>query len=230
MLVGGSLAYAASKDGPSDPETLRLPIPSERRRYPSVRGYAAPLMSGSGTHGAIDVVLPVGTPIYSIGTGEVSRVVFDHKVAGTFIEIKHSRPGRSIDGSGVIEDQLYSRYLHLSSPTPHVSTVKVGDKVKAGDLIGLSGGKPGDYGAGNTTTPHLHLELWRGRPYSGGRTIDPANFINVICPEKTEKGDDGQLQCLPEASRTLGLMSVVGGTVLLSGIAAVVAIRVRRSQ
>lgn len=131
-----------------------------------VRGFAAPLLSGSGTHGAVDVGLPVGTPIYAVADGVVHRVAYDHRAAGTYIEIAHA-------------GGLYSRYLHLSAPTPSAPTVQKGQSVKAGDEIGKSGGAPGMYGAGNTTAPHLHFEIWMGPPFGGGRRVDPEAHVKM---------------------------------------------------
>lgn len=58
-------------------------------------------------------------------------------------------------------------YAHLS----HIS-VRNGETVDAGELIGLSGGIPGEPGAGNSTGAHLHYELRiKGIP------TDPAPYI-----------------------------------------------------
>lgn len=56
----------------------------------------------------------------------------------------------------ILHDGGVSVYAHLSS-----LMVEVGDVVKAGDLIGLSGGCPGDPCAGNSSGCHLHFEYQR---------------------------------------------------------------------
>lgn len=113
---------------------------------------------GSGKHEAVDIGMPVGTPIRALASGRVNFVAYDHSSAGTYIEIDHrSALARLLGLPG-----YYSRYLHLSQPTPSNPTVEVGDFVFKGQKIGLSGGEPGAYGAGNTTGPHLHLEVLKG--------------------------------------------------------------------
>lgn len=112
-------------------------------------------------HGAIDIPVDVGTPVWSIGEGTVRQVTYNHGTAGTYVNIEHP-------------NGYWSRYLHLSGVN-----VKVNDRVKAGTTIGLSGGAPGAYGAGRSTGPHLHLELWRGQPYAGGSTVDPLGYLTT---------------------------------------------------
>ncbi len=85
-------------------------------------------------HLGTDYAVPVGTKLFTIADGIVIKSKFD-RLAGHFINIRH--PNGSV-----------SRYLHLSR-----RYVKVGDKVSKGDLIGLTGN------SGQTTGPHLHLEL-----------------------------------------------------------------------
>ena len=55
------------------------------------------------------------------------------------------------------------RYLHLKR-----ILVKPGDLIHEGDIIGYTGGASGDYGQGNSTGQHLHLEY-----YPGGIDQDP---------------------------------------------------------
>ena len=59
----------------------------------------------------------------------------------------------------------------------HVSDIMVmdGQSVKAGDVIGLSGGTPGTKGAGlYTTGPHLHFEILKD-----GVHVDPLEYMNL---------------------------------------------------
>lgn len=61
---------------------------------------------------------------------------------------------------------VYSGYLHQSE-----ILVKVGDRVKAGQLIGRVGG------TGRVTGSHLHLEIW-----VGGVQVDPMDWLNQAYP------------------------------------------------
>lgn len=94
-------------------------------------------------HRGIDIGLPVGSPIYAVDSGVVQHAGWqdanDHKKGGgIFIKISHG-------------DSKDSFYMHLSS-----LNVAKGDEVKAGQLIGSSGD------TGDSTGPHLHLELRQG--------------------------------------------------------------------
>ena len=71
---------------------------------------------------------------------------------GRFPEESPSRCGNQIRLRG--DDEVAYTYCHLSRVD-----VAVGDRVAAGDLVGLSGGEPGAPGAGNTTSPHLHFAM-----------------------------------------------------------------------
>ena len=57
-------------------------------------------------------------------------------------------------------------YAHLQSWTSEKT-------VKAGDVIGISGGGLNDVNRGSSTGPHLHLEVWVGGTRTkGGTKID----------------------------------------------------------
>ncbi len=58
---------------------------------------------------------------------------------------------------------LKTRLAHLKS-----QQVKVGDRVKAGQIVALSG----DTGTLADAGPHLHFEVWKD-----GRPIDPATIV-----------------------------------------------------
>ena len=85
-------------------------------------------------HQGQDITIPIGTPIYAPADGVVKRAYYVGGF-GNHVKIKH--------GSG------YSTiFAHLSK-----FKVKYGQKVKRGDLIGLTGN------TGRTTAPHLHYEI-----------------------------------------------------------------------
>ena len=122
-------------------------------------------------HKGNDYGVPTGTPISAIGDGKV--IYSDlHKNAdktksyGNLIVIEH-----------IVDGQFYhSRYAHLSA-----RDVKIGNSVKAGQVIGKSGGEAGLIESGNSTGPHLHLEL-RKAAKEGMNYFDPE--LKLLAPNE----------------------------------------------
>lgn len=88
--------------------------------------------SGQNFHNGIDLARPRGTPVFAAGGGTVS-VVSSDSVSGNFVNIGH--------GSG-----WASVYCHLDR-----ALVSPGQRVEAGDLIGVMGS------TGASTGSHLHF-------------------------------------------------------------------------
>ncbi len=101
--------------------------------------------------------------IYATQDGTVEWSGYKSGGIGNCIYIKH-------------DDGVYwSNYMHLDS-----MSVSVGDKVKAGQQIGIMGNSGGDYAI------HLHFELSPdGNFHSGGNTIDPESYLQVTGDNKT---------------------------------------------
>lgn len=99
-------------------------------------------------HYGIDFSIKTGTPIYATGNGVVKLVQTSFGGYGKQIEINH--------GYGYC-----TKYAHLSK-----FIVKQGQKVKRGELIGLSGN------TGKSTSPHLHYEVIKD-----GIKVNPVNFF-----------------------------------------------------
>ena len=134
---------------------------------------AAQKLYKSKTNTGVDFRASVGTPIFSVHDGRV--VAVDNNDQGT------SRWSRYQYGLHIIiehENNLSSLYAHLSK-----TTVKKGDVVKQGDLIGYSGN------TGYSTAPHLHFGVYwapsiqykKIAPAAGlvpvGVTIDPMDYL-----------------------------------------------------
>jgi septal ring factor EnvC (AmiA/AmiB activator) len=117
-------------------------------------------------HNGIDYGIPNGTELYSAINGKVTEVANDTTGYGKYVKIEN-------DQAGVI-------YGHLQS-----FKVKVGDVVKAGQLIGLSNN------SGNSTGPHLHFGVFpkprnRNNGYAG--YIDPFDKKLVTWVDKLDEG------------------------------------------
>jgi len=102
-------------------------------------------------HNGIDIPTPVGTKLFSTINGTVTETANDVKGYGIYVKIEN-------DTCGVL-------YAHLRE-----FSLRVGDKVKAGDFVGFSGN------TGNSTGPHLHFGVFpiprdRNNGYAG--YIDP---------------------------------------------------------
>jgi murein DD-endopeptidase MepM/ murein hydrolase activator NlpD len=99
-------------------------------------------------HGGTDIKVPSGTAIAAAADGVVILASSDAGHYGTAVFIDHK--------NGYI-----THYGHLSS-----YNVKVGQKVRTGQLIGKSGA------TGRVTGPHLHFTVKKG-----DKALDPMKFL-----------------------------------------------------
>lgn len=107
-------------------------------------------------HDGVDMPVMQGTALKAVADGVVDKAV-DNGLGYSYIIVRHQ---------GIAT--LYG----------HVSQINVyeGQVVRQGELLGLSGGRPGTKGAGkNTTGPHLHFEVIKG-----GERIDPLTVLPVL--------------------------------------------------
>lgn len=102
-------------------------------------------------HDGIDIAAPLGTPVVAIAAGRVAHV------------------GHLSDGAMVVivahERGLVSLYGHLDDAALR-PRVRVGDQVRAGDVLGAVGL------TGITTGPHLHFSIRRGT-----EPVDPRSLL-----------------------------------------------------
>lgn len=103
-------------------------------------------------HPGIDLRAAVGTPIYAAAGGYVAWTKLG-SAYGNYLMLVH--PG-----------SIATIYAHLSKFVAKPDTY-----VQRGQLIGYSGGMPGQPGAGLSTGPHLHFEVRQN-----GIPVDPENF------------------------------------------------------
>jgi murein DD-endopeptidase MepM/ murein hydrolase activator NlpD len=110
-------------------------------------------MWSKGYHTGIDYAVPVGTDVHAIASGTIVDANWG-KSYGTQLVCQ-------IDGGWII-------YAHLSA-----ALVKPGDKVKAGQVIAKSGN------TGNSSGPHLHVELRNHIRWSAGSDMDLSPLIGI---------------------------------------------------
>ena len=111
-----------------------LPVHTDYELTSSFGPRVSPTEGVTEVHTGQDFAAPAGTPALAVSTGRVSFVGWDGGY-GNLVRIRHA---------GGVE----SFYAHLSS-----TSVSVGQKVDVGDQIGQVGT------TGNSTGPHLHLEV-----------------------------------------------------------------------
>ncbi len=107
----------------------------------------------AGLHGGMDISLKAGTRLLAIAGGEIIALGEGGALEGIYIWLRHT----PIDtGSPYF---VFSKYQHLSA----LPGLKVGDRVKAGDVVGLSGatGTAGKH-YGPNGYAHLHLTTFYG--------------------------------------------------------------------
>lgn len=110
------------------------------------------------THPGVDIPVPSGTPIKAPLDGVVKTANISHnRMCGGTIDIDY--------GNG-----YWSRFCHCRK-----IDVKPGDIVKRGQVVGLTGGRKGETGAGNSGGPHLHFTLKKD-----GRLVNPMDHVDKI--------------------------------------------------
>lgn len=121
------------------------------------------------SHEGVDIMAPVGTPIYSVSAGTINRMGWN-TYGGWRINIT--------DSKGTYN--MY--YAHLRAFVPGV---KIGQQVSAGQMIGFVGDT--GYGSPGTTgmfAPHLHFGLYQA---STGKAIDPYDYLRYWEANKMER-------------------------------------------
>jgi murein DD-endopeptidase MepM/ murein hydrolase activator NlpD len=119
-------------------------------KYELSAGFGSSGERWSSRHTGQDFAVPIGTPVRSIGAGRVHSV----SCGGAFgieVVVRH-------------DNGYYSQYAHLAAVT-----VDQGQRVVTGKLVGQAGT------TGNSTGPHLHLEV-RLTPHLGSG-VDPARWL-----------------------------------------------------
>ncbi len=111
---------------------------------------------GQGLHFGVDFAAPCGTPIHSIGDGVVFSIDGPYGAGPHNIVINH-------------QDGYFSLYGHMFKR----STLQVGQQVKQGDVLGISG-DPTTQACDQSS--HLHLEI---RTNSMSSAVNPVPLINA---------------------------------------------------
>jgi murein DD-endopeptidase MepM/ murein hydrolase activator NlpD len=129
-------------------------------RLASGFGYRThPIYKITHLHTGLDFSCSIGTDIYATGNGKVITVEREPRGYGNHVVIDHGYGYQTL-------------YAHMSA-----FNVKLGQKVKRGDVIGYVGN------TGTSTGPHLHYEVIKNN-----QKVNPINFFyNDLTPEEYEK-------------------------------------------
>jgi murein DD-endopeptidase MepM/ murein hydrolase activator NlpD len=111
---------------------------------------------------AVDFKMPEGTPIVAAREGTVVAVKDDSNKGGASRKYEDMANMVTVQHS----DGTMAHYCHLAHRS---AKVRVGQKVRAGDLLALSGN------TGFTSGPHLHFAVFKARDGKGRQTI-PVKF------------------------------------------------------
>jgi murein DD-endopeptidase MepM/ murein hydrolase activator NlpD len=130
----------------------RLPIFNPAPGRPVTSGFGVrkdPLIGAAALHAGMDFRSTVGSSVIATGAGKVVKAGWNGGY-GRMVEVDH--------GGGYT-----TRYAHMSK-----ILVEVGQEVKVGDQLGLSGS------SGRSTGPHLHYEVRKD-----GQPLNPLRFIKA---------------------------------------------------
>lgn len=119
-------------------------------------------VTGEGSfHWGVDFACEEGTEVIAVEDSSVCVRKVEEK-AGNMLTLY----------CNVNDTKYFFNYFHLSE-----TFVNVGDKVKKGDVIGLSGN------TGIGTGPHLHFEVWENTAIKSDREINcknPENYFEEV--------------------------------------------------
>jgi murein DD-endopeptidase MepM/ murein hydrolase activator NlpD len=107
----------------------------------------------TGAHTGVDFAVPIGTPVLAVSDGTIVNANWGKAYGNQVIQ-------KVADG--------YVIYAHLNKVR-----IKPGMVVKKGQIVGESGN------SGNSTGPHLHLELRDNIRWSAGKAKDPKDLLKA---------------------------------------------------
>jgi len=174
------------KEDISSSSSYSLPVrvgknldPISQENKPWIVGTFAPdqYLNPSHPHGhkGVDLKAPIGTPIYSIGPGEVSKAGTYPK-SGNFVQINHEN------------GKVTSFYGHMKQ-----YSVQVGQQVDSNTVIGLVGTSGNAKGTGGNfqgvSLGHVHWEV-----KVNGSNVDPLSILDR--KQKTAQQKKQQLRVI----------------------------------
>jgi hypothetical protein len=140
---------------PAVPGSLQLQVFPAQGPCSFTDTFGAP-RGGGRVHEGVDLIAKSGQYVYAVADGSLWKQAVD-------------KPG-SLSGNAwwlLTADGSYFFYAHLSAFAPNL---KIGSKVKAGQIIGFIGA------TGNAGVSHLHFEV---HP-KGGIAVDPTPIVQAI--------------------------------------------------
>ena len=147
---GGSSSGGASSYSGGGSSSYGFGYPVTNHHIGTGYGVAGRMWS-SGHHTGVDFPVPSGTPVYSVGDGQVVDTGYN-RAYGNYVEVYHG-------------NNIYSFYAHASSVI-----VSSGQYVTKGQQVMKSGR------TGNVSGPHLHFEIRTPGPRYAN-CVNPMNYL-----------------------------------------------------
>lgn len=158
--AGLSSIEALTRYGDAAPDLL-FPLDSTTRVVTSPFGWRVhPVYGTRKFHDGLDLRAAVGTHVLAPAKGTVAYTT-SSGACGWGICVDHGGGVRTI-------------FCHLSR-----KDVAKGERVEAGQVIGLSGGAKGHPGAGTSTAAHLHFGVRVKQPNGDWKPVDPTSFVSL---------------------------------------------------
>ncbi|MEW6269644.1 MAG: peptidoglycan DD-metalloendopeptidase family protein [Thermodesulfobacteriota bacterium] len=158
----GTQAYYDLEGRSLDRGQLRYPLEFTRITSGFSMSRLHPVLARHRPHYGVDFAAPQGTPVRAMADGVVTHAGWQGQL-GRAVRIDHADPSA-----------YESVYGHLSRVA---SSVRVGRKVRRGEIIGYVGR------TGLATGPHLHLEL-----NVDGKPVDPLGVLVARPPIDRQPG------------------------------------------
>jgi murein DD-endopeptidase MepM/ murein hydrolase activator NlpD len=140
--VSGDPSYFDEKGNAAKRAFLKSPL-----KYVHITsgfgGRKHPLLGYQQQHQGVDFAAAIGTPVWAVADGTVTRVVHGDPGGGNFVFVRHS-------------NGFETGYLHLSQ---FGEGVHIGARVRQKQIIAFSGN------TGMSTGPHLHFAMKRNGSY-----------------------------------------------------------------
>ncbi|MEM7550550.1 MAG: M23 family metallopeptidase [Bacteroidota bacterium] len=147
MKMAACLSLLVVSVGAQDPPDIP-PKKGELKITSSFGARMHPIKKVEMHHNGVDIKMEVGTEVLATSSGTIEEVRYSDEGYGNKVVIRHDK-------------EYQTMYGQLSE-----INVRVGQKVKKGDVIALSGN------SGASTGPHLHYEVVKN-----GEKVDPENYF-----------------------------------------------------